>query len=266
MQTNSQPNHSLFPQIPSHSFFLRSFKPPFFSPDGEEGTGGGGETPPPEKKDEGKKDEAPKRRMVVDGETIELTEEQFQRAAFLGIKAAQEKAAQKEEAEKKAKEEESKKTSPTQPTVNDETVKRIEKLEQELARANDEKKVAVLQAKIETALSKAGIDPDFLEMVQSGIINKFALAHKNKDRTGQEPDLDAICTNEIAAYKKKMEKYERKIDPEEKKKDRDKTKGLASRGATPSQEGRKVFDRFAFRNPEFRKSIQERAKQMLKGE
>lgn len=239
-------------------------KYPFFSPDGSEG----GETPPsttiPPKEE--KKEEAPKRRMVVDGETLELTEEQFQRAAFLGIKAAQEKAAQKEEAEKKAKEEESKKTSPTQPTVNDETVKRIEKLEQELARANDEKKVAVLQAKIETALSKAGIDPDFLEMVQSGIINKFALAHKNKDRTGQEPDLDAICTNEIAAYKKKMEKYERKIDPEEKKKDRDKTKGLASRGATPSQEGRKVFDRFAFRNPEFRKSIQERAKQMLKGE
>lgn len=259
MQTNSQPN-GFINSYPSFNPFFQTFKRPFFEGEGE--TGGAGATPPPEEK----KEETPKRRMVVDGETIELTEEQFQRAAFLGIQAAKEKAAQKEEAEKKAKEEEGKKTPPTQPTVNDETVKRIEKLEQELARANDEKKVAVLQAKIETALSKAGIDPDFLEMVQSGIINKFALAHKNKDRTGQEPDLDAICTNEIAAYKKKMEKYERKIDPEEKKKDRDKTKGLASRGATPSQEGRKVFDRFAFRNPEFRKSIQERAKQMLKGE
>ena len=237
-------------------------KYPFFSPDGSEG----GETPPPTPPKEEKKEEVKKHRIVVDGEAVELTEEQFQRAAYLGIKAAHEKAAQKEkeEAEKKTKETESKPTN--QPTVNDETVKRIEKLEQELARANDEKKVAVLQAKIETALSKAGIDPDFVEMVQSGIINKFALAHKNKERTGQEPDLDAICTNEIAAYKKKMEKYDRKVDPEEKKKDRDKTKGLASRGATPSQEGRKVFNRFAFRDPEFRKSIQERAKQMLKGE
>jgi len=198
------------------------------------------------------------KKISIDGEVIELTEEQQERAMALGVQKAKELAAEKEKKEKETKEE-----PKTPENINKITEQRLEKLEQQLAEANEEKRLALLQGRIEGALSKSGIDPDFTEDVQHTIINNYSIALKMQEKTGQAPDLSKICEDAIGKFKKKMEKYDRKIDPDKKREDREKTKGLASGNKTPSQEAEKPMNRFSFRNGEMRKRIAERVKGFL---
>lgn len=223
----------------------------FFDP--EEIPGQGGENPP--KVDPPKDDKKNLKRVVIDGETIELTEEQTERAIALGVQKAKELAEQKEK--------ESKKTEETKPVatddINKKTQERLDKLEQDLAEAKDRERVALLQGRIEGALSKSGLDEDFREDVQNTIINKYSLAMKQ----GITPDLTQICQDSIDKFKKKLEKYEPKVNLEKKKEDREKTKSLASGSKPTAQEDLPKLNRNSFRDGSLRKRIGDRLKGML---